>query len=152
MNGLRLSRDLVGGLIVAAVGLVFLIGALRMRIGSAMEMGPGYFPLATAVIVIALGLWIAASGLGSGEPIEAPEMRPLAAILGAVAIFALLLDAFGLVPAVVAGSLASSLGDRTSRPVEALLLAAGTALASWLVFRVGLGLQMPGFKMPPWLG
>ena len=152
MHGFRISRDLVGGLIVAAVGLSFFVGSLKLRMGTPMEMGPGYFPIATSAIVMGLGLWIAASSYGSTEPIETPEMRPLVAVLGAVAIFALLLDSVGLILAVVAGSLASSLGDRTSRPIEALLLAAGTALGAWLVFRIGLGLQMPGFKMPAWLG
>lgn len=152
MATFRLSRDLVGGLIVAGIGAAFLLGSLRMRIGGAMDMGPGYFPFACSIVVLALGLWIAAAGLRSEFAIETPEWRQVLAVLGGVAAFAMLLGPFGLIPAVVTGSLVASLGDPTSRLGEALLLAAGTAIAAWLVFRVGLGLQMPGLKLPPWLG
>jgi hypothetical protein len=152
VQGFRLSRDCIGGLIVAAVGIAFLAGSLRMRIGGAMDMGPGYFPLAASILVVLLGLWIAAAGYRSAEVIDRPEWRPALSILASVAIFALVLDPFGLLPAVAAGSLVASLGDRTSRPLEAVLLAVGTALACWLIFSVGLGLQMPGFKIPAWLG
>lgn len=152
MTRIRFSRDLVGGLIVAAVGALFLAGSFNMRVGSVMSMGPGYFPLACSIIVILLGLWIALSGLSSTEAIGKPEWAPALSVLGAVAAFGLLLGPFGLIPAVAAGSLISSLGDRTSKPVEAVLLAVGTAVATWLVFRVGLGLQMPGLKIPTWFG
>jgi tripartite-type tricarboxylate transporter receptor subunit TctC len=41
---------------------------------------------------------------------------------------------------------------RTARPRATLALAAFAAIGAWLIFRVGLGLQMPGLKIPPWLG
>jgi hypothetical protein len=145
-------RDLVGGLLVAAVGLCFLVGALNMRIGSAMEMGPGYFPMLVGGVVIALGLVIAAVSFARPGRIEEVEGRPMLAVFASIGGFALVLGQFGLIPAIVAGVGLAALGDRTSRPLPTLVLAVTVALGSWLAFSVGLGLPMPGLRVPAWLG
>jgi hypothetical protein len=74
------------------------------------------------------------------------------AVLAAIAGFALIMRFFGLIPAMFVSVVVASLGDRTARPRATLALAAVAAIGVWLVFRVGLGLQMPGLKIPPWLG
>jgi hypothetical protein len=145
-------RDLVGGLLVAAIGLCFLAGALEMRIGSAMEMGPGYFPMLIGGLVIALGLVIVAVSLARSGRVGEVDWRPMIAVLASIAGFALALGQFGLIPAVVVGVGLAALGDRTSRPLPTLVLAVAAALGSWLAFSVGLGLQMPGLRVPAWLG
>src|SRR5215203_5935728 len=38
------------------IGGLFVVGALGLEIGSAFRMGPGYFPLVLAAVLIALGL------------------------------------------------------------------------------------------------
>ena len=35
------NKDFIGGIAVAVIGLFFLAGAMKMRIGDAIEMGPG---------------------------------------------------------------------------------------------------------------
>jgi hypothetical protein len=74
------------------------------------------------------------------------------AVLASIAGFALVLGQFGLIPAVVVGVGLAALGDRTSRPLPTLALAVAAALGCWLAFSVGLGLQMPGLRVPAWLG
>lgn len=145
-------RDLVAGGLVIAIGLYFLAGALDMRIGSAKEMGPGYFPMLVGGLTIALGLLVLVLSFATPARLEEAHWRPMISVLAAIAGFALMLDQFGLVPAMLAGVVLSSLGDPTARLFPTLLLACAAALGAWLIFRVGLGLQMPGLKPPSWLG
>jgi len=145
-------KDLVGGILIALVGALFLAGASKMRLGDALEMGPGYFPVLAAGLVIVLGIVIAVLGLFRSGAIGTPDWRPAAASLGCILVFGLLLEQVGLVPAIAVGIAVAALGDPASRPRETVFLAFGTAFLGWLVFRVALGLQMPGLRMPAFLG
>jgi hypothetical protein len=148
----RNYRDLLAGGSVLAIGLYFLAGALSMRVGSAMQMGPGYFPMLVGGLTIVLGLTIVALSFAGPPRFDIVEWRPAAFVLAAIAGFAAALDSFGLIPAMAVGVLVASLGDRTARLVPSLLLAVAAALGAWLIFRVGLGLQMPGLTLPSWIG
>jgi hypothetical protein len=149
---MKISRDIVAGLAVAAVGLIFLLAAQRLRTGTMMNMGPGYFPKAVAIGTIAIGALIVLEGVRNAIPLHRPALRPMLAILAGVALFAILLPQVGLIPAMAGGVIACAAGDRTSRPWQVLALAAGAAVGAWLLFRVGLGLQLPGLRFPAWLG
>jgi hypothetical protein len=148
---LRLPRDILAGLVIVAVGTAFLIAAQRLRVGTLMNMGPGYFPRIVAIAVIIAGVLVAVQGWRNAAPIARPHLRPLLAISSGIALFALVLGQFGLIPATIAGVLAASAGDSSSRPLPALVVALGAGISVWLVFRVGLGLQMPGLRWPGWL-
>jgi Tripartite tricarboxylate transporter TctB family len=145
-------RDLVGGALVTLVGLCFVAGALQMRVGSAMQMGPGYFPMLVGGLVSALGLAIVLVSFARAGRFETVHWRPMLAVLASITGFALVLGPFGLIPAVFVGISLAALGDRTSRSLPTLVLAVTAALSCWLVFSVGLGLQMPGLRLPAWLG
>lgn len=147
-----LTRDVVAGLVVLGVGLVFFVGSLDLRMGSAMSMGPGYFPLAVSVIVMVLGVVIGLGGLSASEAVGEIHWRPMLAVLGAIAAFAIIMSQFGLVPAMIAGVLLAAVGDETSRLRQTVVLALVASVGAWLIFRVGLGLQLPGVKLPGWLG
>ena len=41
-------RDIGAGLIFIAIGLLFGLGSIGLEIGTALRMGPGYFPLVLA--------------------------------------------------------------------------------------------------------
>jgi hypothetical protein len=151
MTGANL-RDLVGGVLVAIVGLCFLAGALEMRIGSAMQMGPGYFPMLVGGLVSALGLAIVIVSFTRSGRLGEVHWRPMLAVLASITGFALVLGQFGLIPAVFVGVGLAALGDRTARPLPTLVLAITAALGCWLAFSVALGLQMPGLRVPAWLG
>lgn len=144
------SRDVVAGVVVVIVGIVFFVGSLELRTGTTMSMGPGYFPLVVSGIVVVLGSLIAVGGFIDAQPSGEIHWRPLLAVSGAIAAFALVMTQFGLIPAMVAGVAISALGDRSSRVRETLLVAVAAALGAWLVFRVGLGLQLPGIRIPGW--
>ena len=148
---MHLPRDVLGGLLLVAVGTAFYLTATRFRTGTIVNMGPGYFPQTVALILIGIGVAVVVMGLINAERLPIPELRPTLAVLGAIGVFALLVRQVGLLPAMFFGVLTASFGDTTSRFWQSLLLAAGSAVGAWLIFRVGLGLQLPGFRIPPWL-
>jgi hypothetical protein len=100
----------------------------------------------TAILGILLGLAIFAQGWTTDEgPHESMRIRPLFFISAAVILFALLIERFGLVPAIIVAAGVSALSDRETRPWEAVALAACMAFAIWLIFIRLLGLPIPAF-------
>jgi Tripartite tricarboxylate transporter TctB family len=140
--------DLVAGLIVAAIGGWFLVGAFDYRIGTVVRMGPGYLPLVLGIITVILGLLILLLSLGRDGSLPVPSPRAALAVLGSIASFALLLPRIGLIPAVVVAVLIATRGDRDARLKVPLILAAAVAAVSWLVFVELLGMPMPAFRLP----
>jgi putative tricarboxylic transport membrane protein len=130
---------------VLFVGFAALIGggALTLRIGTAAAMGPGYFPLALALILGVLGLLI---GIGSlrvdGPSIDAVGWRGLVLVTLAIVTFGATIQRWGFVAAVVAGVALAVLatprfGWRAGIATTLVLL-----VGCWLVFVRGLGLPV----------
>jgi hypothetical protein len=138
-------------------------------------MGPGYVPLALGLVLAALGAVIVvkayvAPDLAPGAVSDAapsdratpnpdvPDLRPLAgiqwrptvAIFAAVGFFALTVDGLGLLPATFGTGLLAAMARPGTRPLRALVIAVGLALASWIIFVVLLQLRLALFG--DWLG
>jgi hypothetical protein len=65
-----------------------------------------------------------------------PPLRAALAVMGSVVCFALLVERAGLVPAVIVAVIVAARGSRDGNPREALLLAAGLAVAASVLFVV----------------
>jgi hypothetical protein len=138
-------------------------------------MGPGYVPLVLGLVLAALGGVIVAKAYVAPDPAtgqvsdapssdratpdaDAPDPRPLAgiqwrptaAIFAAVAFFALTVDGLGLLPATFGTGLLAAMARPGTRPLRALVIAVGLALASWIIFVVLLQLRLALFG--DWLG
>ena len=136
-------QSLVAGALFAGVGAAALAVGWAYPMGSATRMGPGYFPALLAWILIGLGAAIAGSGLRAAPaPMPRVALRPVAALVGAMLAFALLLPTAGLVPASVATVVLAALADRDSRGWEVVLLAAALAGFAALLFVKWLGLTI----------
>lgn len=144
-------RDLCAGLLLAAVGLfVALYASSNYGIGQPARMGPGFFPVMLGWILTALGtLTVLLSLRKTVQAIEPPRLalRPLLAILAAIAVFSLLVVRFGLVPAAVAMTFVASFAERPYNLKRTALLGIGLALLSWLIFTVGLNMTLPAFNL-----
>ncbi|WP_166507169.1 tripartite tricarboxylate transporter TctB family protein [Frigidibacter mobilis] len=137
------SRDTVAGLGVAAIGSVFALGALRFGTGSLTEMGAGYFPFATGVITMLLGLAVFLGDLlKPSAPIPRPAVRAFLFVAASVVVFALTIDRLGLLPAVILCGTISALADPGTKLHEAVLLATALAGGIWLVFVQLLGMPI----------
>lgn len=141
-------RDLVGGLVLLAIGAFFAIEAARLGIGTTRRMGAGYFPLLGGIFTMVAALLVIAMAFVRGGAIARPAWRPVLTIFASIAAFILVMPRAGLIPAIVATVLVAACADRMSRPIPALLLAVGLSIGAWLIFIVGLGLPIRPYRMP----
>jgi putative tricarboxylic transport membrane protein len=142
--------DVFTGLLLSAIALVALALSWHLRLGTAFRMGPGYVPQLLCYLQIALGAAVAISGLTRpGEPLETWVLRPIVLVLAGVVFFALTIERLGLVVAVTGMVVISCLANRETKVWEAVLLGAGLAAFSVLVFVTGLRLPilvLPEFR------
>ena len=144
------TRDAAAGVIFIVFGGLFVLGALGLERGTAFRMGPGFFPLVLAGLLIALGLAVIIKSVGSMSPaMSAVPWRALALVLSAPVIFGLTVRGLGLLPAVAAVVLISAFASQRVSVRLALILMAGLTGFCVLVFGVGLKLPIPLFG--PWL-
>ncbi|MBM3341225.1 MAG: tripartite tricarboxylate transporter TctB family protein [Betaproteobacteria bacterium] len=141
------AQDFWCGVFFTAMGVLAIWLARDYPMGSALEMGPGYFPTWLGGIMIAFGLVIGALSLkvarADDEPAPAGPWayRPWLAICGALVVFALLMDAgFGFVPSLFALIVGCALAHKDVRWGETLVLAVVLTAAAVAIFSYGLEL------------
>lgn len=152
MNSIRIdpANGLCGGLFIA-FGLFFGYQSWTMDIGTALRMGPGYFPLLLAAILVLLGIVILIQAMRvEGEPIGPLAWRGMLLILPAPILFGLTVRGLGFVPAVFIAAFVASFASVKMKPLASVILSAGVTLFSYLVFSKGLSLPFRAFG--PWLG
>lgn len=139
-------KDFRAGLLFIAAGLFFAGLGARYTLGSAAEMGAGYFPTLIGVLTVLIGLYVAASALGARAASE--QVKPFAwttmlLVLGPVVLFGLLLEAMGLVFCVLMVVLLASRASHEFSWRGALASAAVMVALCLLVFVFALDLQFP---------
>ena len=143
---IRHQKDFWSGVLFLAIGLAFAGLAQQYDLGTAQRMGPGYFPTVLGGLLATLGLVIAIKGLAREEAdsdIERFHFGPLAVVLGAVALFALLLRPAGLVAALLVLIGVSAYASHEFRLREVVPLAAFLVVLVLAVFIWGLGMVVP---------
>ncbi len=64
------NTDFYSGLLLVAVAAVALLYIRTLEVGTVLEMGPGYFPLGLALVLLGMGVCLAVKGLlAEGNPI-----------------------------------------------------------------------------------
>ena len=145
------QRQIVSGAIFVAIGALFLIGTRELEIGTAFRMGPGYFPLVLAILLILLGLGIAATGIGkTTEPQAAVSWRGIVLILAAPVIFGLTVRGMGLAPSIAMAVFITAFASRRTSIILAIAMSAALTAFCVAVFSYGLGLPLR--VVGPWLG
>lgn len=142
------TKDLVGGVLVIAVGAVFAYAASFFPLGTGRTLGPGYFPIATGIITVLIGIGILISAFTRAGTIPRVSLRPFLAVLAAIAAFIVGIQSVGLVVTICLVVTISALASPKSSPLSVVGQCAFMALACWLVFTVGLGLPLPAFRSP----
>jgi hypothetical protein len=140
---IRAPKDFWSGLLCVAVAASFIIQARGYSMGTAVRMGPGYFPTLLAYVLAGVGLiLIARSFYLTGEPVPRLHLFPLAVLVIAILAFGALINWLGLV---VAGALVAIVGARAGpefRTIEVLALAAVLVAFSVAIFVYALGLPL----------
>ena len=129
-------RDLIAGLLFVAVGGAAAITAWRYPMGTALRMGPGYFPFLVGSGLALVGLIVGMRGLAArDQAVEPLHLKPLFLVLAAVALFAVLVDRLGLVITVPLVVLVCYLANPRPRIIEMIVLAAVLTLAAVVLFQ-----------------
>jgi hypothetical protein len=142
---IRNRTDFWTGLLFGGFGLfTALYAATHYNLGTAVRMGPGYFPTWVGGLVALLGLALALRSLKlDGPALPRVRLRPIAFVLGGSLAFGYFLKPLGLVLATVVLVVISAAGGHEFRWREVLALAIGLAAFAVGVFVYGLGLPFP---------
>lgn len=137
----RISELIACGAI-AAFGIAGIVIALDYEFGSVRRMGPGFFPIATSVVIVLLAAATAAETLTQPPRETRTSWRPLIFISLAVIVWVVLIDSAGLVPASIAMILIAALAKPPFQPLALALLCAGICIAGYSIFIVGFGMPL----------
>jgi hypothetical protein len=149
MQGAR--KDLLAGGTFVAFGLAFAITSSTYEVGTALRMGPGYFPLVLGSMLVVLGVLIAAKGFvaGEGDDLGPVPWKALALLVVAILFFGFTVRGLGLVPALLVTVFLSGLAARRARVIPAAVIAVSLTALCVLIFVIALQLRLPYFG--PWL-
>lgn len=151
---IKSQKDFFSGVMFTVVGVAFAWGASTYNVGNGARMGPGYFPLLLGVVMALIGVGIMFSGLTveteDGEKIGKWAWKQVIFILGANIAFGILLGglpsigvpAMGLIIAIYALVLISSLAGSEFNFKKVLVLATVLAIGSYVAFIWALKLQI----------
>ena len=147
----RNAKDFWTGAIYVAVGGTAMYLARDYGMGSAVKMGPAYFPTILSGILIVIGIVsIVRSFLKDGTPIGTFAGKGLVLIVAATLLFGLTVRGAGMVVALPLMILVSSFASEKFHWQRAVLLGVGVTAFCILIFQIGLGVPLP--ILGPWFG
>lgn len=127
--------DLLGGVLVAALGIGFLALGWHLRPGTLAEMGPGFAPRALSFGMIAIGAILALKAVGrKAQPASWPRLRPFVIVVACPVLFGLLIRPLGLVPTILIVASLARLAEPQKFGWDAVLMPVGLAIFCVVVF------------------
>ena len=134
------NKDFLAGLMFIAVGSTAMIIARDYPFGSALRMGPGYFPSVLGGILIVFGLWTLVIGLMRQEPVKRTwSVRALIILPITALVFGYMMENAGFVPALLVLAIMSASASPKFKLVEQSILAVGLTVLSVGLFIYGIG-------------
>jgi len=144
MASIRDPQTFAAGLLLSLAGALGLGLSLQYRMGSALDMGPGYFPAIVGGLLLLCGLVALLRSLTvEGESLPSISWKPVFVVLAGIVVFGLLLESIGLAAALLALTLSCSLAHPALSFRTALIIAAALIVFSSLVFVTWLGTPVP---------
>jgi len=140
-------QDFWCGVFFVALGALAIHTSRVYPIGSALEMGPGYFPMWLGGIMVAFGLIIGGLSLRlQPDAIQRAEVkdwafRPWIVLTATLVVYALLMDAgAGFVPSLMVLVSGCAFAHKDVRWRETLILSVFVTAGAVAIFSFGLGL------------
>ena len=141
---IKSQEDFWAGMMFIGFGVLAIVISRDYPMGSAMRMGPGYFPVVLGGLLVVFGLYLLGSGLRGSARIESPwSLRALAILPLSLILFGLLVERAGFIPAMMVLILGSASASTQFKFGEILLFATGLTALSVVVFIWALGLPYP---------
>ena len=141
---IRSPKDFLAGLMFIVIGLIAVFIARDYSFGSAVKMGPGYFPTILGGLLAAIGVACIVESLrAKGAALEKIVFKPMVLVCVSTLLFGLMLRNAGMVFAIAFLIFMSAYASVKFRWVVALCIFIIMALFCYLVFVKALGLPMP---------
>jgi hypothetical protein len=157
---IKSPKEFWAGLMFIAFGLAFLAGAVGTpdfidriygaklipgyQIGSAVRMGPAYFPMVLGGLLAALGAFVLIESLVvDGEKVARFYFRPILFICAANLAFAYMLKPLGLIVSIIALVFIGAFGGHEFKRKEVAILSVVMVIMSVGVFVYALSLPFP---------
>jgi len=143
----RNNRDFFGGLMYIVTGAAGWWIARDYPFGSALRMGPGYFPTVLSWMMIAFGVAILMMGFKNNEKIKGNwSIRALFVLPLSTIAFGYMMEEVGFLPAMLVLIPFSAAAGREFKLVEIAMLTVGLTILCTAMFIYGLGLPYPLIK------
>ncbi|HZC55500.1 MAG TPA: tripartite tricarboxylate transporter TctB family protein [Xanthobacteraceae bacterium] len=143
------KRDFYAGGLMVLLGLGIALKGSSYRAGTLMHMGPGFLPTALGVLLVLLGIAIAAAGLSAegdedqGVLPEQPQWWAWFCILMSPICFIMFGHYFGMVPATFSCVFIAALGDKNATWLGTVILATVVTVFGVGLFSYFLQVPMP---------
>lgn len=132
--------------LLAVTGVYVVVSGLSYDVGSARNIGPGFFPVALGVLMLVIVVFVALEGMREAAIDVLWVPRPLLAISAGMTGFALALETAGLIPATVILVLLSSLAEGPLRAKATLVNAVVLSVIGVLLFIEAFSLPLPAIN------
>ena len=148
---MRNAKDFWTGLIYIFFGSSAILIARDYSMGTAIKMGPAYFPTILGGLLVTIGvISVIRSFVIPGPAIGALAIKGLVLVTISVVVFGFVVRGLGVAIAVALLIIVSAYGSTPFRWRPTLVMAAGLTIFCVLVFLKGLGIPLP--IIGPWLG
>jgi len=148
---IRNAKDFWTGLIYVFFGASAILVARDYGMGTAVKMGPAYFPTILGGLLVGIGaISVIRSFIIPGAPIGRFAFKGLTLVSVSALVFGFLVRRAGLAVALPLLVIISAYASTRFRWRPTLLLAAGLTVFCILVFLKGLGIPLP--IIGPWFG
>jgi uncharacterized membrane protein YidH (DUF202 family) len=146
------KRDFYAGGLMMLLGLGIALKGSSYRAGTLMHMGPGFLPTALGVLLVLLGIAIAAAGLSSSTDSheedqsilpEHPQWWAWFCILMSPVCFIFFGRYFGMIPATFSSVFIAAIGDKNSTWLSSFILAVVITIFGVALFSYFLQVPMP---------
>jgi hypothetical protein len=146
MFRVKSPQDLGAALVFIVIGLAGLYFGKDLTFGTASQMGPGFFPTWLNFAILAIGVATGVKAVATeGPPIERFQLRPILFIVAAIVVFGFLINAVGLALSAALMTIFAAYARRSVKVTETILLAAGLAVFSVILFIYVLGQAVPAW-------
>ena len=140
-------KDILAGLIFIAFGASTFVLAHDYKMGTAVQMGPGYFPATIGLVLAGIGVAAIIRGITRKipDPMEKHRLEPLFLVFASLFVFSLLLERTGLFVAAAALIGISCFRRLLTNPLEVLIIYVLLTGFCALVFVMWFDMQLPLF-------
>jgi predicted MFS family arabinose efflux permease len=140
------NPDILSALMFIGVGGIGMYIARDYPFGSALRMGPGYFPTVLGGMLVVFGIYCLVKGLKVQDKVKRTwSVRALIVLPLAAWVYGLMMEHFGFIPALIVLSVMSAFASPEFKFVEQGILAIALTVLCVGLFIYGLGLPYPLF-------